>query len=59
MRVIAVQIQPPLWICSRLDCNQDHRSRQTGKDQKSLADHFFRFMFLLIHVEEIKKTWVC
>nr|DAN23007.1 MAG TPA_asm: hypothetical protein [Bacteriophage sp.] len=41
-----MQIQPPLWICSRPDCNQDHRSRQTGKDQKSLADHFCKFMFL-------------
>nr|DAE90892.1 MAG TPA: hypothetical protein [Caudoviricetes sp.] len=46
MRVTAVQIQPPFWICSRLDCNQDHRSRQTGNNKKSLACYFCKFMFL-------------
>nr|DAL76865.1 MAG TPA: hypothetical protein [Bacteriophage sp.] len=46
MRVTAVQIQSPLWIYSRPDCNQDHRSRQTGNDKKSLACHFYKFMFL-------------
>nr|DAM96721.1 MAG TPA: IBR domain, a half RING-finger domain [Bacteriophage sp.] len=35
-------------ICSRPDCNQDHRSRQTGKGKKSLACHFCKFMFYMI-----------